>query len=214
MQRSCLYRRLYPGAEEEFDRRQVAIDPEVSQALRDAGMHNLSVFRRGTDVWQYAECAPDAEAALARFHAAPAGRAWSESVSDIVWESSAVDGQPLWYREVFHANGGANGPMQRGLFALVVDPARVDEYDARHADPWPEMMRALDEAGFHNYSGFRRGSNVVYYGEFYPDMQSAVEHIGSTDVNRRWSESFAGIITMLVGPDGKLITAREVYHQD
>jgi hypothetical protein len=38
--------------------------------------------------------------------------------------------------------------------------------------------------------------------------------MGRTDVNRRWSESFAGIITTINDGDGRLITAAEIYHQD
>jgi len=76
------------------------------------------------------------------------------------------------------------------------------------------MMRALDEAGFHNYTGFRRGSQVVYYGEFHPDMAMATGAIGATDVNRRWNISFVGIITTITDASGNLLTAREVFHQD
>jgi L-rhamnose mutarotase len=45
-------------------------------------------------------------------------------------------------------------------------------------------------------------------------METAFGRIGQTDVNRRWGESFEGIITTIVGADGTLITAREVFHQD
>jgi L-rhamnose mutarotase len=214
MERACFYLRLFPGAEEEYDRRHAVIWPELVNEIRESGLRNMTGFRRGTDVWYYVECHPDAATALAVHGPKPANQRWNEYFRPVIAEITGVDGDLLWYREIFHANGGGSGPMQRGLLTLVVAPERVDEYDARHAHVWPEMMQAIDEAGIHNYTGFRRGSHVVYYGEFYPDMETAFRRIGQGDVNRRWGEAFKGIITTIVGPDGNLITAREVFHQD
>ena len=88
------------------------------------------------------------------------------------------------------ANATEDVLEQRGARFYQVDPDRVDDedlhrqgyyrfydhvvsaadYDAIHANPWPDMMAAIAEAGFRNYSGFRRGAHVAYYGEYYPDM--------------------------------------------
>jgi L-rhamnose mutarotase len=214
MERTCLYLRLFPGTENEFDGRLTNLPAELAAALGASGLGNLTAFRRGTDAWIYAECEPDAQTALAGFFADPVIASWRASLRPVVAEMTGADGRLLTYDEVFHANGGGAGPFERGMFALVVAPERIAEYDARHAAPWPEMMAALDASGFHNYSGFRRGSHVVYVGEFYPDMPTAVSAIGATDVNTRWSDSFAGIITTITDEEGALITAREVLHLD
>jgi L-rhamnose mutarotase len=214
MERTCFYWRLFPGTEKEFDRRLANLPGELPAALNASGLTNLTVFRRGTDAWIYAECEPDAPTVLARVLSDPMIADWRASLETVVAELTGPDGGLFTYDEVFHADGGGDAPFERGMFGLVVAPRRIPEYDARHADPWPEMIVGLDAAGFHNYSGFRRGSHVVYYGEFYPDMASAVAAIGATDVNTRWSDSFAGIITTLTDEDGALITAREVLHLD
>jgi L-rhamnose mutarotase len=214
VKRACFYLRLYPGTEAEYDRRHAAIWPEQAAAIRDAGIRNMSGFRSGTDVWYYAECHPDAKIAFAKLSATKANAKWNDSFRSIIAELTGADGERMWFEQIFHANGGGTGPFERGLFALVVHPDRIAEYDERHATPWPEMMRALDDAGFHNYSGFRRGSQVVYYGEFHPDLATAVRTIGATDVNRRWNVSFQGIITTITDATGNLLTAREVFHQD
>ena len=210
MKRACFGLRLYPGTETEYDRRHADIRPELKAAIREAGIRNLSAFRRGTDVWQYAECDPDGATAFAKLGATNVNAKWDESLRPIV----AADGERMWFQEIFHANGGGAGPFERGLFTLVVHPDRIAEYDERHAHPWPEMMRALDDSGFHNYTGFRRESHVVYYGEFYPDMARVVAAIGATDVNRRWNVSFEGIITTITDATGNLVTGREVFHVD
>ncbi len=214
MKRACFGLRLYPGTETEYDRRHSAIWPEQQAAIKDAGIRNMSGFRRGTDVWYYAECQPDAKTAFAKLGASKANATWNASFQTIIAELTQPDGERIWFEEIFHANGGGVGPFERGLFALVVHPDRLAEYDRRHAEPWPEMMRALDKAGFHNYSGFRRDSQVVYYGEFHPGMATATGAIGATDVNRRWNISFQGIITTITDASGNLLTAREIFHQD
>ena len=214
MKRACFYLRLYPGTEAEYDRRHVAIWPDLEAAIRGAGIRNLSGFRRGTDVWYYAECHPDAKTAFAKLAATKADARWNDSFRPIIAELTDLNAERIWLEEVFHSDGGGAGPFERGLFALVVHPGRIAEYDARHAHPWPDMMKALHESGFHNYSGFRRGSQVVYYGEFHPDLATAARTIGATDVNQRWNVSFEGIITTITDESGDLITAREVFHQD
>ena len=210
MKRACFGLRLYPGTETEYDRRNAEMWPDLVAAIGEAGIRNLSAFRRGTDVWQYAECDPDGATAFAKLGATSVNAKWNDSLRPII----AADGERIWFQEIFHANGGGAGRFERGLFTLVVHPDRIAEYDDRHAHPWPDMMRALDDSGFHNYTGFRRGSHVVYYGEFYPDMASVVAAIGATDVNRRWNVSFEGIITTITDATGNLVTGREVFHVD
>ncbi len=214
MERACFYLRLFPGTEAEYDRRHAAIWPELSAEIRESGLRNMTGFRRGTDVWYYLEAEPDARTAFGIHGPKPNNQRWNEYFATVIAQITDDAGELLWYREVFHANGGADGPMKRGLFTLVVDPRRIDEYESRHADPWPDMMAAIDDAGIHNYTGFRRGNHVVYYGEFEPDMETAFARIGQTDVNRRWGEAFEGIITTIAGPDGKLVAADEMFHQD
>ena len=46
--------------------------------------------------------------------------------------------------------------MERVCFQLHVRPERLDEYRERHRAVWPEMLDALREAGWSNYSLFLR----------------------------------------------------------
>jgi L-rhamnose mutarotase len=215
MERVAFYLRIFPGTEAEYDRRHAEIWPELVDEIRESGIRNFSGFRRGTDVWYYGECHPDVTTAFGVHGPKPANQRWNRYFRDVIAQITDDAGNLLRYDEIFHASGEPlEGPMTRGLLTLVVDPERAAEYDARHADPWPEMMQAIEEAGFRNYNGFRRGGHVIYYGEYYPDVDTVFGRIGQTDVNRRWGESFAGIITTIGDADGNLITADEVYHQD
>jgi L-rhamnose mutarotase len=214
MERALFYLRLFPGTEAEYDRRHAAIWPDLADEIRESGLRNMSGFRRGTDVWYYVEAEPDARTAFAIHGPKPANQRWNHYFRDVIAEIATPDGELFWYDEVFHAGGDPlPGPMSRGFLTLVIDPERAADYDAIHADPWPDMMAAIHDAGFRNYTGFRRGAHVAYYGEYYPDMDTVFGRIGGTDVNRRWGEAFEGIITTITDANGSLITADEIFHQ-
>jgi L-rhamnose mutarotase len=214
MGRALFHLRLYPGTEQKFDRAHSPVPEDLAKAFGDAGLRNVTAFRRGTDVWCYGESTATAGAALDRLVESARYVQWHDSLIDVV--APLVDPAELdRYEEIFHSNGPAlKGKSKRGMFVLVVHPDRIAEYDLRHANPWPDMMQALAGSGFRNYSGFRSGSLVAYYGEFFPDMETAVATIGKTDVNRRWGESFHGIITTITDDEGRLFTAEEVFHID
>ena len=215
MQRGLFYLRIFPGTETEYDRRHAEIWPELAQEIRESGIRNFSGFRRGTDVWYYTEGEPDVETAFAVHGPKPANQRWNHYFRDVIAQITDDSGNLLWYDEVFHSGGAPlDGPFERGCFGLVIDPDRAADYEALHANPWPDLMEAIEASGFRNYNGFRRGAHVVYYGEFYPDMATVFGRMGATEVNTRWGTAFEGIITKITDEDGNLITAREIFHQD
>src|SRR2546426_6715015 len=161
MKRACFYLRLYPSAEAEYDRRHAAIWPEQQAAIRDAGIRNMSGFRRGTDVWYYAECHPDAKTAFAKFAASEANARWNDSFRPIIAELTQADGERIWFEEIFHANGGGVGRFERGLFALVVHPDRLVEYAPSPPAPLAEESPALPKGGCPNSKRFPRGAPMA-----------------------------------------------------
>ncbi len=215
MERACFYLRIFPGTEAEYDRRHAEIWPELVDEIRESGLRNFSGFRRGTDVWYFTEAASDVESAFVVHGPKPANQRWNRYFRDVIAQITNDAGELLWYDEVFHADGPAlDGPFERALFGLVIDPERAADYEALHAKPWPDLMEAIEASGFRNYTGFRRGAHVVYYGEFYPDMETVFGKMATYEVNDRWGAAFEGIIATITDADGNLITAGEVYHQD
>ena len=49
----------------------------------------------------------------------------------------------------------------RICFLLKVRQERVEEYKIRHAEVWPEMLTALRETGWRNYSLFLRPDGLL-----------------------------------------------------
>ena len=176
MERVLFYLRIFPGTEAEYDqvaRGRARGTPGARSAA--SGFRNVTGFRRGTDVWWYAETEPDRASVLAKLGPrlrSPRGTGGSRPSSR---SGTDADGRPLFYEQIFHTDGGARqGPMSRGLFSLVVAPDRIPYYDQLHAEPWPDMIDALAAAGYSDYTGFRRGNHVVYFGEYFPDIETVV----------------------------------------
>jgi L-rhamnose mutarotase len=90
--------------------------------------------------------------------------------------------------------------MARYCFLLHVDPDLLDEYRERHRAVWPEMLAALRESGWRNYSIFlRRDGLLVGYVEA-DDLAAAQRAMAATEVNARWQ---AEMSRFMVGADGK-----------
>jgi len=103
--------------------------------------------------------------------------------------------------------------MRRYCFELHVSPERLDEYKRRHNPVWPEMLRALKESGWHNYSLFMRPDGLLIGYVESDDLDAAQAAMELTDVNARWQASmapfFAGLDTT---PDRGLVLLEEVFN--
>ncbi|OLF16344.1 L-rhamnose mutarotase [Actinophytocola xanthii] len=87
--------------------------------------------------------------------------------------------------------------MARYCFRLQVRPDRLAEYTERHRAVWPEMLTALRDAGWRNYSLFVDEDGLLIGYVEADSLEAAQAAMAATDVNRRWqaemAEFFAGI---------------------
>jgi L-rhamnose mutarotase len=93
---------ILPGQEEEYERRHARVWPELEAELRVAGVRNYSLFRRGTQVFAYAECEPDAETAFAVVGKTEVNRRWAQWFTDVLAVHTEADGRLVEAREVWH----------------------------------------------------------------------------------------------------------------
>lgn len=106
--------------------------------------------------------------------------------------------------------------MQRVCFLLKVKPDRLEEYKRHHAQVWPDMLQALRETGWHNYSLFLREDGLlVGYCET-PDFESAVAGMQNYEVNQRWQDMMAPFFESPSGEkaDKAMQPLEEVFHLD
>ena len=104
--------------------------------------------------------------------------------------------------------------MERACFTISLVPGTEHEYERRHKVVWPEMIDAIADAGLRNFTGFRRGTEVIYYVECHPTRDAAFRRLDASEVNARWTAHFDGIIATRNDADGRMFFIPEVTHLD
>jgi L-rhamnose mutarotase len=104
--------------------------------------------------------------------------------------------------------------MARYCFQLQVRPERIDEYKARHRAVWPEMLLALKDNGWHNYSLFLRPDGLLIGYVESDSIEAAQAGMDTTEVNARWQAAMAEFFLDLgdARPDTGFALLEEVFH--
>jgi L-rhamnose mutarotase len=82
--------------------------------------------------------------------------------------------------------------VRRICFTLQVKPDRLGEYRRRHAPVWREMLDALRDAGWHDYSLFLRDDGLLVGTLLTDDFAAVQAAMEATEVNARWQAEMAG----------------------
>lgn len=104
--------------------------------------------------------------------------------------------------------------MERVCFTFDLYEGAEAEYKKRHDAIWPELVAAIKDAGFANYSLFRRGTQIVAYAEVSPDLATALGKLGKSEYNAKWATWFEDLIVNLTDAKGQLMSMTEVWHLD
>ena len=102
MERLCFTFEIRPGTEDEYKKRHDEIWPELVDAIKDAGLENYSLFRRGTTIIAYVECHPDAATAFAKIGPTDVNARWSKWFEDVILSLTDEDGNLFTAQEVWH----------------------------------------------------------------------------------------------------------------
>lgn len=107
-------------------------------------------------------------------------------------------------------------PNHRVCFTLRVKPDVLDEYKRRHRSVWPEMLDALRETGWHNYSLFLSDDGLLIGYLETPDFAAALAGMAAKPVNERWQ---AEMRKFFEDPEGRAADRQmrpipEVFHLD
>jgi L-rhamnose mutarotase len=100
--------------------------------------------------------------------------------------------------------------MERVCFQLHVRPERIDEYRERHRAVWPEMLDALRDAGWRNYSLFLRPDGLLIGYVETEDFDAATAAMEATGVNARWQAEMAPFFSRELAFE----RLEEVFHLD
>jgi L-rhamnose mutarotase len=85
--------------------------------------------------------------------------------------------------------------VPRVCFTLQVRPDRLAEYRERHAAVWPEMLRALRDAGWQDYQLFLRDDGllvgIVVVDDDAGGLAAAQAAVDAAEVSARWEAEMA-----------------------
>jgi L-rhamnose mutarotase len=106
--------------------------------------------------------------------------------------------------------------MARYCFLLQVRPELLDEYQERHRAVWPEMLRALRDTGWRNYSIFARPDGLIVGYVEADDLAAAQQAMARTEVNARWQAEMSNYFVGLDGhgPDESFEVLGEIFNLD
>ncbi len=107
--------------------------------------------------------------------------------------------------------------MKRVGFIIKVRADRLEEYRQHHQAVWSEMLAALSDSGWHNYSLFLRDDGLLFgYFETPDSLAAAQAAMENREVNARWQAMMSPFFEIPPGahPDQMFIELEEIFHLD
>lgn len=103
--------------------------------------------------------------------------------------------------------------MKREAFKMYLKPGFEKEYQKRHSEIWPELVKLLKANGVSDYSIFwDQETNVLYAVQ--KNDGAGSQDMGDNEIVKKWWDYMADI--MKVNPDNSPVTIPlpEVFHMD
>jgi L-rhamnose mutarotase len=107
--------------------------------------------------------------------------------------------------------------VKRVGFLLKVRQEKIAEYVKHHEHVWEEMLQALRESGWHNYSLFIREDGLLFgYFETEESLAVAQAKMAEREINTRWQEFMAPYFESPNNsrPDEMFLELSEIFHLD
>lgn len=104
--------------------------------------------------------------------------------------------------------------MERVCFLARVRPDRLGEYRQRHKQVWPEMLEALRQTGWGNYSIFLADDGLLVGYLETKDYAAALAGMAELQVNNRWQAEMSAYFLTDGPPDQSFSRLDEIFHLD
>ncbi len=104
--------------------------------------------------------------------------------------------------------------MRRAAFTMQLKPGCEAEYQKRHDEIWPELVRELEDAGVRDYSIYLDRKTLTLFAFQKLKDHDTSAHLPQTAIVKKWWK-FMGDL-MLTNPDNSPVTGElvEVFHLD
>ncbi|MBT0993851.1 L-rhamnose mutarotase [Cellulomonas sp. DKR-3] len=104
--------------------------------------------------------------------------------------------------------------MPRYCFLSRVEVAHLDAYRERHAAVWPDMLVALRDAGWRDYSLFLADDGTLVGVFEADDKDLAQARMAATEVNARWQAEMSRLFVGDGNPDEGFRYVPEIFCLD
>lgn len=104
--------------------------------------------------------------------------------------------------------------MKRHAFKMKLKPGNVAEYKRRHDELWPELSKALRDAGVSDYSIFLDEESLTLFAVQKLSDTNTGANLPRLPIVRKWWDYMAPLMEVL--PDNEPVSAplKEVFHLD
>jgi L-rhamnose mutarotase len=102
--------------------------------------------------------------------------------------------------------------MPRYCLLGHVNPNRLEDYREAHSAVWPELLEALRDAGWRNYSLFLRDDGLLIGYAEADNLADSQERVAQTEVNARWQATMAELFKTEGAPDEAWKIIPEVFN--
>jgi len=104
--------------------------------------------------------------------------------------------------------------MIRKAFVMEVYPDQHEEYEKRHNEIWPEMVKELKNHGAHNYSIFLDKETNQLFGYIEIEDEEKWKQMALTEINQKWWAFMEPV--MKTNSDNSPVSKdlKEVFHLD
>ena len=106
--------------------------------------------------------------------------------------------------------------MARYAMIWKIKPKLKEQYKKDHDEIWPDLAKAITDAGYKNYSIYFRKDGTMFAYLEHNNLEEGGKILGRTEVNRRWQKAMAKYFVnsdpTIIGPEMEML--EEVFHID
>ena len=104
--------------------------------------------------------------------------------------------------------------MQRSAFKMKLKPGCEAEYQKRHNEIWPELVKMLKDSGVYDYSIFWDKETNLLFAVQEQGGESGSQDLGTNPIVKKWWDYMADI--MDVNPDNSPVSIplKEVFYME
>ena len=106
--------------------------------------------------------------------------------------------------------------MARYAMIWKIKPELKEQYKKDHDEIWPDMAKAITDAGYKNYSIYFRKDGTMFAYLEHNNLEEGGKILGKTEVNGRWQKAMAKYFVnsdpKIIGPEMEML--EEVFHID